>query len=221
MRITEWLLRPDPSKVDVNYLINATLAAAGKARAVPTGEIAAALKSGAKESESRDPTAAAKKSAAERIALGSSLDTVAAESLVGRHLDALSVEDRAKLGEDEVANATAESIAKDVTFPSANFSVECSEPSMLGPRARLAAASLAWVALVATIALFGVAGMRGTGSSGFYAAASVIGFFTVVTLLVVVMGYGKVKVTTTVGDKSDSGSDADADTSSSGGSSKS
>lgn len=214
MSLNEWLSKSDPTDIDVNTIVSSTLRCAraatpitAAARALPSHKIADALKEGASAMTGGDMVMGAQQAAATMIALNTSYDISSAERIVGEKLNQLSADDKSKLDQTGVAESTAEAIADAVgSLPGIDVSLDLSKPSPLNAPIRVAFSAGSLIALLAAIALTGVAGIKNVGSSGFFAALAVIGFLLVVATLVFVMGYGSVKVNTKVGTaaKSDS-----------------
>ncbi len=206
MSFTEWLSKPDPSEINIKEFLQSTLRYAPPARlAIPaaivqSNELAAAIKDGAANPpHGADQIAGATKTAGAHIALRTSYNRDEAEQLARKYLEGLSADEKDKLDQDEVASRVAGEISSELGVPGVNVSADLSTPAMLNAPARIVFAGGLWLALVITIGVLAVVGIRDTASAGLFVALSVVGFSLIVAVLVLVMGYGTVRMGASVG----------------------
>jgi len=187
----------EPGDVDIGAFIQAMLSSTPKP--VPASLLLEKISRGV-ASLPADPAEGAKEAVAEHLSSETNLTRAAARGVFSTALSKLPAEKRTQLTDPAVQKQLAESMAGDISaLAGVDVSADLSKPVMLNRCARIGFAAFACAALAAIISIMGVASLRSGVPAGSFVGLGVLGFLFIVALLVLVMGYGQVKIAASVG----------------------
>jgi hypothetical protein len=202
-----WISEGDPARADIGDFMGSFLEhvppAEGITQLAPhpaaeelTHEIMRAA-AGAEPGSGRIERA--KEAASAHISQNSALRRDQASELFDRALAQLDESRHDSIDQRQAASEVASAMQAGLTVPSVGASAELTKPAMLNAPGRTVFAAISWVGLILTIVFMGVFGRSGEVPAGFFVGLGLVGFLLVVALLVLVMGYGSVKMKASLG----------------------
>ena len=199
----------DPADVSIREFIEGVRAAIPQNRTAVSGtlvmaaspDLASRIQDSARkaEAEGLHPLSHVTDTLGSYLALYSTLTEGEAQDVVERAMSKLSGAEQDTLADVTVANKVAESISQELTLPTIGVTADMSKPVMLSATVRVTFGWLSIAALVGVILSVVFLGARPDVGAAAFVGLGIIGFLLVVALLVLVMGYGQVRMATSLG----------------------